>query len=408
MARPLKNGLDYFPMDVDFFDDDKIAFVSAKFKSEGELIAIKLLCRIYRNGYYCKWGEDEAILFAMKTLGNIDKLDILKSVVEELLERDFFNKELFEKYGVLTSRGIQKRYEKIFTRNSRKVKNTYPEINLLESDKTPQKEVEKELNGRKPPTQRTKLTEKDKGKGIKRQEMREREREIETETEREREITHAHVIIKNEKYIPIGDLPRHANLSLPISSSFFNFNTKDKKIFKVTNKHIATMTAKFTNLEVTLILARYRMFLERNPDKLVLASEFLDNLRDRFRDWDVEALEFPQFSGKKSLSYAKFEGYFEFKTKDNNTVRIDDSEVNKLQEDYPNIDVVAKLNNYKGYLEDNEDRRPRKENLMKNITEKFEAWNAEAEEKTNRMKIKAEEHIPDYNNPYFRLRHNIN
>lgn len=109
MARPLKSGLDYFPLDTDFFNDDKILFVSARFDEKGEIIAAKLLCRIYRNGYYLIWNDDTALLFA-KAAGKNITTGLVNDVVHELIKRDFFNKDLFMRFGVLTSNGIQKRY----------------------------------------------------------------------------------------------------------------------------------------------------------------------------------------------------------------------------------------------------------------------------------------------------------
>ena len=114
MARPLKNGLDYFPLDVDFFDDDKIAFVNARFGEKGEMIALKLLCKIYKDtGYYYQWGEDEAILFAKRVVGDASRHTLVNDVVQELVRRDFFSKDIFDRFKILTSRGIQKRYDKI-------------------------------------------------------------------------------------------------------------------------------------------------------------------------------------------------------------------------------------------------------------------------------------------------------
>jgi len=107
--RAFKTGLDYFSFDVDFFDDEKIEFVSAKFGELGELILIKLLCRIYRNGYYMEFGEDEQILFAKRSGENIT-IELVNQVVDEAIKRNFFSKEHFEKYQILTSNGIQKRY----------------------------------------------------------------------------------------------------------------------------------------------------------------------------------------------------------------------------------------------------------------------------------------------------------
>ena len=103
----MKTGLDYFSLDVDYFNDQKLEFVSAKFGAEGELVAIRLLCGIYRNGYYLNWGQDELLLFSKKLGVGHEKV---KEIVQELLNRGFFNGDLFKKYGILTSNGIQKRF----------------------------------------------------------------------------------------------------------------------------------------------------------------------------------------------------------------------------------------------------------------------------------------------------------
>jgi len=109
MARTHKSGLDYFSFDVDFFNDEKVEFIAAKYGNIGELVVIKLLCRIYRSGYFLKWGEDECLLFSKRSGDNINQ-ELVDSVVIELLERDFFCKKIYKKYSVLTSNGIQRRF----------------------------------------------------------------------------------------------------------------------------------------------------------------------------------------------------------------------------------------------------------------------------------------------------------
>ena len=37
MARPNKIGLDYFPLDVDIFEDEKISAISGEFGIKGEI-----------------------------------------------------------------------------------------------------------------------------------------------------------------------------------------------------------------------------------------------------------------------------------------------------------------------------------------------------------------------------------
>ena len=111
MARPTKQGLDYFPLDVVL--DDKFKFIEIKFGIEGFGIVIKILQKIYSEGYWYKWGEDEALLFAGESRIDIDKIN---QIVDECLKRGIFNKELHEKYSILTSRGIQKRYYEVAKR----------------------------------------------------------------------------------------------------------------------------------------------------------------------------------------------------------------------------------------------------------------------------------------------------
>ncbi len=112
MGRNIKQGLSYFPVDVDIFEDEKIQFVSAIYGPLGEGITIRLLCRIYRNGYFIFFDDDVALLFSRST-GDISLLNTIKGVVDELLKREFFDRGMFENYKILTSAGIQRRYNKI-------------------------------------------------------------------------------------------------------------------------------------------------------------------------------------------------------------------------------------------------------------------------------------------------------
>ena len=106
MARTCKSGLDYFPFDVSFFDDDKIKLIEAEFGGKGVEITIRILTKIYKEGYYYKWGDDQCLLFA----GTRFDPKFVNEVVVGLVKRQFFDKKCFAVYGILTSNGIQKRY----------------------------------------------------------------------------------------------------------------------------------------------------------------------------------------------------------------------------------------------------------------------------------------------------------
>lgn len=122
MARPNKEGLDYFPFDVDFFSDEKIGSISGEFGIKGEITAIKLLCAIYRNGYFILWN-DALKISLLRGLPGIS-LELLEQIVTRLVRWGFFEQTLFSTVSVLTSKGIQERYFKAIKR--RKDSSNYP------------------------------------------------------------------------------------------------------------------------------------------------------------------------------------------------------------------------------------------------------------------------------------------
>lgn len=108
MARPTKKGLDYFPLDVDFLSDLKVRRIIKACGKEAVHILVALLANIYRDeGYYVLWDDDLAFLVA-------DEVGTKEGTVEELVRKavqvKFFEKDIFDKYSVLTSKGIQNRY----------------------------------------------------------------------------------------------------------------------------------------------------------------------------------------------------------------------------------------------------------------------------------------------------------
>lgn len=110
MARPRKDGLDYYPMDVNFLGDIKVKKVIRSHGIQAVAVILHLLGTVYRdNGYYATYDDD--ILFITADELNLEE-SYVKSVVEKLLEVDFFNREQAKKNKVLTSIGIQERYRK--------------------------------------------------------------------------------------------------------------------------------------------------------------------------------------------------------------------------------------------------------------------------------------------------------
>lgn len=132
MARPQKQGCDYFPVDVDIFNDDKfIAFEILldqrwekslpEFTGEkprlmgGFSVVFRILAEVYRNGYFYPFSE-----FSKGILSHKAKIpaEVLSFIVGTCLEVEIFDQSMYDKHQILTSEGIQKRYVTIKKRSA--------------------------------------------------------------------------------------------------------------------------------------------------------------------------------------------------------------------------------------------------------------------------------------------------
>lgn len=101
-------GIPYVPLDVKL--DTKFALIEAEFGIKGFGVIVKILQEIYgEEGYYIEWTNEVELLFAQKNgLGG----GFVSEIVQASIKRGIFDKRIFDKYGVLTSHGIQERYMK--------------------------------------------------------------------------------------------------------------------------------------------------------------------------------------------------------------------------------------------------------------------------------------------------------
>lgn len=120
-----KSGLDYFPLACSF--EDKVELIEAEFGLRGLAIIVKLYQRIYGEfGYYCEWNDEVALLFSRKACGLAEGDNVVSEVIKATIKRGIFDKDMFLKYGILTSVGIQKRYfEAAKRRNEIEVEKSY-------------------------------------------------------------------------------------------------------------------------------------------------------------------------------------------------------------------------------------------------------------------------------------------
>ena len=106
MARPQKQGLDYFPLDTVF--DTNMELIEAEYGLTGFAVVVKLWQKIYAEcGYYCEWTDEVALLFAKR---NNVGCNAVSEIIAAAIKRGIFDKDLYDKYNILTSSGIQKRY----------------------------------------------------------------------------------------------------------------------------------------------------------------------------------------------------------------------------------------------------------------------------------------------------------
>lgn len=122
MARPIKQGLDYFTLDC--FFDDKVELVIAEFGMTGLGILVRLFQKIYSDcGYYCYWNDDVALLFSRQNgLGG----NVVSEVIDACIRRGVFHCGMYEHCSILTSEGIQRRYfEAVKRRSCLNLKNEY-------------------------------------------------------------------------------------------------------------------------------------------------------------------------------------------------------------------------------------------------------------------------------------------
>ncbi len=119
MARPLTNSARYFPFDVDYFSDRKIRRLKRENSILGMVMHISLLCSVYSDssGYFTRF--DENLIFDLAERFDISEEEC-KDTVSRLVRIGLFDKKLFEKQDVLTSKSIQLRFQEIIKSRGQK------------------------------------------------------------------------------------------------------------------------------------------------------------------------------------------------------------------------------------------------------------------------------------------------
>ncbi|MEK5277656.1 MULTISPECIES: DUF4373 domain-containing protein [unclassified Paenibacillus] len=138
MARPKKEGMEYFPHDTDAVNDEKIEAMRALFGNDGYAFYFILLERIYRSGK----GELDVSSFTVRT-ALIKKLGIDQDKFSPMLDAAFeiglFDQVIYETRQCITSSGVKKRHNEVESMRSkwRKKKSSSDEKEVIQEENNP-------------------------------------------------------------------------------------------------------------------------------------------------------------------------------------------------------------------------------------------------------------------------------
>ena len=133
MARISKPGLDYFPLDVNFFQDRKVRRISNRHHAAGIAALTSLLCLIYKDkGFYVAWNQDTLFDISQEVCCEEEEM---QAIIDDCLSVGLFDTYIYKEYGILTSQAIQEQYHKIITDSRRKYKLPLERFWLIKEEK---------------------------------------------------------------------------------------------------------------------------------------------------------------------------------------------------------------------------------------------------------------------------------
>ena len=112
-------GIDSFLLDC--HTNDNIAEIEAAYGIKGFAVIVRLWQKIYsEKGYYCEWIDRSPVLFLSKWFGGGSgvELNFINEVVGTALRNGLFDADLYSRYHILTSKGIQSRYFEVVKRRT--------------------------------------------------------------------------------------------------------------------------------------------------------------------------------------------------------------------------------------------------------------------------------------------------
>ena len=130
MARPVKSGIDYFPMDVSFFSDSKIESLISTHGASAPLVYLYVISKGYEeNGYFFTVQRTSAHIIAKNLMLEVGYVE---AVIRECLNVGLFDFDLYSVHKLLTSVKMQKVYqEAVKARSKRRTIHVDAELWLL-------------------------------------------------------------------------------------------------------------------------------------------------------------------------------------------------------------------------------------------------------------------------------------
>ena len=134
MAKPKTEGFPYCQQDTDTFQDVKIRTLIAKFGCDGYAVWDYIKQAAYKeHGYYVEWNDERQDLTAADLYISAEKIGL---IVAYLLKRSLLTSKSFNGITVLTSHGIQKRFQEMAKSAKRDYYIYNPEVWLLSEEET--------------------------------------------------------------------------------------------------------------------------------------------------------------------------------------------------------------------------------------------------------------------------------
>ena len=151
MGRNIKQGFNYFSLDVDIFSDIKIRKLIKNHSGRALSVYICVLAFIYKNGYYVVNDEDFGFIVSEQTG---DKVEFIEAVLDYCVKVGLFSAEMFEQ-GVYTSKGVQERYLAMCKASRRNI--VFSEYTLISSEEMGINSEEIAINSEKTPIKKSKV-----------------------------------------------------------------------------------------------------------------------------------------------------------------------------------------------------------------------------------------------------------